>query len=177
MSTIPVVLLIVFASRCYAEVKVFPSKKLDMRQYSTYTWLAPRIFTSAGMQENDPEYAPLIRQAVNRELERKGYKEVEQGGEFQVVSAVVSSKSSQLEGYLITFGFDTLTHRYDGVTTAAPITRVNREGALAISLYDPKLKEGVWTGYITEALGKPGNADKKLNNAAAKLLKKLPEKK
>jgi hypothetical protein len=55
MSTIPAVLLIVFASQCFAEVKVFPSSKRDVRQYSTYTWLAPRIFTSAGMQENDPE--------------------------------------------------------------------------------------------------------------------------
>jgi hypothetical protein len=176
MYVIPAVLLIVFASHCCAEVKVFPSTKRDVRQYSTYMWLAPRIFTSAGMQENDPEYAPLIRQAVNRELSRKGYKEVEQDGELQVVSAAVSSKSSQLEGYLVTFGFDVFSGYY-GPTTAAPITRVNREGALAISLYDPKLKEGVWSGYITEALGKPGNAGKKIDNAAAKLLKKLPEKK
>lgn len=175
MNTISVVLILVFASHCYAEVKVFPSKKLDLRQYSTYTWLAPRIFTSTGMQENDPVYAPLIRDAVNRELAQKGYKEVPEGGELQVVSAVVSSKSSQLEGYLITWGFS--ESGYYGPSTAVPISRVNREGALAISLYDPKLKEGVWSGYITKGIGKPGDADKKINSAAAKLLKKLPEKK
>lgn len=127
------------------------------------------------MQDDDPVYAPLIKQAVNRELARKGYQEVEQGGQLEVIAAGVSSKSSQLEGYLTVFGSDYFDGFYSS-TAVRPITRVNREGALAVTLYDPALKAGVWTGYIQDVVGR-ANPGKKISDAASKLLKKLPKRK
>jgi hypothetical protein len=127
------------------------------------------------MQDDDPVYAPLIRQAVNRELARKGYQEVEEGGQLEVIAAGVSSKSSQLEGYLMMFGSDYFDGFYSS-TAVRPVTRVNREGTLAVTLYDPALKAGVWSGYIQEVLAR-SDPGKKISAGAGKLLKKLPKRK
>jgi hypothetical protein len=127
------------------------------------------------MQEDDPVYAPLIRNAINRQLAAKGYQEVPQGGQLEVISAGVTSKSSQLEGYLTIFGTD----YYSGIYSAnasMPVTRVNHEGTLAVALYDPEAKASIWAGYVQEALGR-GGAEGKLNDAAGKLFKKLPKRK
>jgi Domain of unknown function (DUF4136) len=176
MKTTSSVLLLAVAASCYAgELKVFPSKTSDVRNYSTYTWLPPRIFTETAIQEDDPTYSPLIRAAVNRQLVLKGYKEVPEGGQLQIVSAGVVSKSSQLEGYLVSFGFDYFN--MIGTAVATPVSRVNREGLLAVALWDPKQKQAPWAGFMTEALGKPGDPKKKIDYFADKLLKKLPAKK
>ena len=50
--------------------------------------------------------APLIRKSVNRQLARKGYAEVAEGGEMLVLSAGMEVTSSQLEGFLLSWGFD-----------------------------------------------------------------------
>jgi hypothetical protein len=160
------------------EIKTYPSKRHSLSEYSTYTWLPPRIFTMTEIKDNDPVYSPLIREAVNRQLVKKGYTEMAQGGQLQVIAAGMSTVSAQLEAYLVQWGFaDADYYNTIGVTSAIPIQRVNREGVLAVALYDPKLKISLWSGYISEALGKPGNPGPKIDDAAAKLLKKLPEKK
>jgi hypothetical protein len=165
-----------FCALAHAEVKIFPSKTENPASYATYRWLPPRIVADQGLVENDPTYSPMIRAAIDKELAKKGYKQVPETGELEIVSALVVVKSSQLEGYLLQLGFDEFWG-YSYVATAAPVTRVNREGALLFALVDPKKKASVWSGYITEALGKRGTAEDKLNAAAAKLLKKLPERK
>ena len=171
-----VIASIVLCAAAHAEVKVFPSKTLSPVSYSTYHWLPPRTITAAGMTEDDPESGPLIRAAVNRELAKKGYREVPSGGEMQVTCAVVASKTSQLEGYIVMLGFDEFWG-YSYAATVTPVSRINREGAMLFALVDPKTKASVWSGYIVEALGKPGSGAGQLDKAATKLLKKLPERK
>ena len=61
------------------KVKTFASKEDDVRSYKTYEWLPPRVMTRYGLLEGDELVAPVIRQAVNRELARKGYTEVAEG--------------------------------------------------------------------------------------------------
>lgn len=113
------------------KVKIFDSKKHDVVKYKTYHWLPPRVMTRYGLVEDDAHFAPMIKQAVNRELARKGYREVAEGGGLEVATGGFGRTSSQLEGFLIQWGFDSYYWAW-GVTSATPVTRVNTEGTLVI---------------------------------------------
>jgi hypothetical protein len=172
----PVYLLLFFGllNSVKSETKVSSSKTADVRHYTTYQWLAPRLFTQSGIIEDDPRFAPVVRKVMDAGLAAKGYKLVADGGELQVITAATAVKSSQLEGFLVMYGFNSF-YGYYGPMTASPVTRINREGVLLIALYDPKTKTNVWSGYDTQGLGKPGSEGGAVEKAAGKLLKKLPK--
>ena len=166
------------------KVKTFASKEDDVRSYKTYEWLPPRVMTRHGLLEDDELVAPVIRQAVNRELARKGYREVAEGGDLQVASGGFARSSSQLEGFLVHWGFDYYWGDW-GATSVTPVTRQHREGTLVIVLLDPKTQKGVWGGLATALIGNPSLAGetldkplaKSINKAARSILKKLPKRK
>ncbi len=155
------------------KVKIFDSKKHNVANYKTYHWLPPRVMTRYGLVEDDALFAPMIKQAVNRELARKGYLEVAEGGELEVSTGGFGRTSSQLEGFLVQWGFDSYYWAW-GVTSATPVTRVNKQGTFVIVLVDVKTKEGVWGGLATAMIGKPESVGKSIDKAAKRILKKLP---
>jgi hypothetical protein len=164
------------------KVKTFSSQEDDVTTYRTYEWLPPRVMTRHGLLEDDDLLAPAIRQAVNRELARKGYKEVADGGDLQVASGGFARTSSQLEGFLVHWGFDYYWGDW-GASSVVPITRQHREGTLAIVLVDSKTRKGVWGGLATALIGNPNLGGKSLDKPLAKsidkaaksILKKLPK--
>jgi len=159
------------------DVKVYPTKGIDFSQYKTYQWMAPRIFTKAGIQDDDPIVAPMIRAAVNRELSTKGLREVASGGDLTVVSAGAGSADVQLDGFLVNYGWD-MYWGY-GAVGSTPLQRVNQKGTLAVVLTDSRTKKGVWAGLATEAVDKPEPeiVRKAVDKAAEKMFKKFPPKK
>jgi hypothetical protein len=156
-----------------AKVKIFPSKKHDVSTYKTYQWLPPRVMTRQGLLEDDPVLTPIIKKIVNEHLIRKGYTEVQEGAELKLLTGGFAETNSQLEGFLVSYGFD--YYWGWGPTSAAPVTRVNREGTFLVGLIDAKTDEGVWLGLSTALIGAPKDIDKPINKAASNLLKKLPE--
>ena len=166
--------LVVLASlTATAKVKILAPKKHDVTSYKTYELLQPRIMARWGLVEDHPVFA-VIRQVVNDELARKGYKEVAQGGELRVATGGFGKTTSHLEGFLINWGFDFYYGDW-GATVAAPVSRVNREGTFAIILVDAKTNKGVWAGLATAMIGKPETVGKTINKAAKRILKKLPK--
>lgn len=156
-----------------AKVKILPSKKYDISKYETYEWLPPRVMTRQGLLEDDPVVAPLIRQVVNKYLAVKGYREVAENAQLKLLTGGFSETTSQLEGFLITYGFD---YYYGwGPTYASPVSRVNREGTFLVGLIDAQTNEGVWLGLSTALVGDHKDIDKTINKAASNLLKKLPQ--
>jgi hypothetical protein len=156
-----------------ARSKVYPSKKLKITDYKTYQWLPIRIHTKyQGLLEDDPDLAPLIREAVNRELAKKGYVEVKEGGDLHVLAAGTGTDSQSIGAAFVTYSWD---HFWGyGTANISTTADIHREGTLAIGLVDPKLKKGVWCGYSTEALGEPRTIGKTIDKAAGNLFKKLP---
>jgi hypothetical protein len=156
------------------DLKVVSNPKADFASYKTYTWLPPRLATSAGIQENDPVVAPLIVKAVNEQLAKKGLKEVPSGGDLQISAAGVSTGMFQVEGWLVQWGLDA----YWGYSTpmVSTVSRYNKEGTLAVALIDAKTKKGVWAAVETEALGKESMIEGAVNKAASKMFSKYPPK-
>lgn len=172
----PILLLLIAAvSLAAGDVKVFPVPKTDYSKYKTYNWLPPRLVTPAGIVDDDPRIAPMIKAAVNRELNKKGMTEVPSGGSVQVVSLGMQTGTLMLDGFLASYGFD--AYWGYGTVTLSPVTSYNREGTLAVALVDPTTKKGIWAGMATEALGRPGRTEGAINDAAQRMFKKYPPKK
>jgi len=123
------------------------------------------------MVENDPEFAPLIKDAINGELSRKGLKEVPEGGDLQVSALALAQSIPQLEGFIFTGATpDFFT------APVATVGRYNREGTLVVNLIDTKTQKSAWCGMAKESIdNKPGAGKKKIGPAAAKLFKKYPK--
>ena len=167
--------LFLLSSGAFAgDVKTFAGKGVDVTRYETYHWSPIRILTKQGLKENDDVVAPEIRRAVNRELQKKGYKEVASGGQLEIRCMGLNEASNQVEGFLVGMGWDVGWGW--APTTQVVVNRVNREGTLVIGLVDPKSNKPAWSGFASEALH-PEAIAKTVDKAAAKLFKKLPPRK
>jgi hypothetical protein len=69
---------------CSAKMKVEFDKTIDFSRYKTYQWFAPRILKKTGISEDDDVVAPIIRRAVNEELQNRNMSEVKEGGELKI---------------------------------------------------------------------------------------------
>jgi hypothetical protein len=158
-----------------AKLKTYTGPNIDLNSYKTYRWLPPRVLTNTGIVEDDPNVAPTVRTAVNRELQARGLTEVEQGGDLLVSTGVLASKSPQLEA-LIYPGLINANETFG--SPIATMGRYNREGTFAVNLIDAKTKKSAWAGLITDSIDdKPGSGIKKIPKAAAKMFEKYPVKK
>jgi hypothetical protein len=155
---------------CYgAKVRVQVPPGTDLSAYKTYQWLPPRVLDTTGVVEDHPVLAPLIKDAVNRQLNLRGLKEVTDGGDLQVSTGVLTGSVPQVEAVL----FSGPAMMY--ATPIATMGRYNREGTLVVNLIDSKTKKSAWIGMITESLSRtPGSGQKKIGPAAEKLFRKYP---
>lgn len=167
-------LAVLIAGCCLAEMKTYPNKGVDYRQYKTYEIEPPRMLTKAGIQEEDPRFAPLARQLVEQEMTARGFQKVDSGGDLMVMTAAMGEKSPQLEAILVYFNYTTDWGMPSGYTTMA---RVNREGTLILGFVDKKTKKGLWVGTYTSGLGRPGTEEDTVKKAMSKLFSKFPVKK
>ena len=154
------------------KVRAESTKGADFAGYKTFRWLPTRVLKSSGVVEDDPVLGPAIRDAVNQQLLKRGYREVTEGGDLLVSAGVLTSYIPQLEAVIFA-GPQNLTY----ATPIATMGRYNKEGTLIVNLIDSKTKKSAWIGMIQESIdNKQGAGQKKLPSAAAKLFKKYPVK-
>ena len=159
---------------CFADKpKTAVGAGVDIRSYKTYRWLPTRALTKTGLVEDEPTSTAIVKAAVNEELTARGLKEVQEGGDLEVVTLLLTVSVPQLEavifqgGIPMTFG-----------TPLASMGRYNREGTLAINLIDTRTKKFAWAGIVTEDIDSgAGGGLKKIAPAARKLFSKFPIKK
>ena len=158
---------------CFAgKVKFWVGKDADFSHYQTYEWLPVRVLTKTGVVEDDKDAAPLIREAVNRQLALRGLKEVAKGGDLQVSAGALSASIPQLEAVFLPPGFN-------GMIYAQPIAtmgRYNKEGTLVVNLIIAGTTKFAWLAIAKESIdNKPGAGLKKIDKAAANMFKKYPK--
>ena len=143
----------------------------DMAQYKTYQWLPTRVLTNTGLVENHPDFTPLVKEAVNRELTQRGLTEVAEGADLQIAAGAATHASPQVEAVFMP-GPD----MYFG-TPVATMGRYNRKGSLVLNLIDTRTKKSAWSGIAEEDLNDTKGAGlKKIGKATENLFKKYPVK-
>jgi len=165
----------VSAEPAMGKVMAHAAKERSVWMYKTYTWAPTRMVSGNDVVEDDPLYSPLIRAAVNRELQSRGFTEVKEGGEMTVFTAGLATKSAQLEGFLMMWGMNWWWGYYP--TTVQAVQRENVRGLLFINLVETKSEQPIWGGYATDALPRKGAEYKTVDKATGKLFSKFPKNK
>ncbi len=166
-------LCVLFMGCCSAgKVQSWVGKDADFGRYKTYEWLPVRVLTKTGVVEDDKDAAPVIREAVNRQLALKGLREVDKGGDLQVSAGALTASIPQLEAVFLPPGFNGMIY----AQPIATIGRYNKEGTLIVNLIIAGTTKFAWLAIGKENIdNKPGAGLKKIDKAAANMFKKYPK--
>lgn len=138
---------------------------VDFRQFHTYSW--SRVHT------DNPLWEPRIQRAVDRELQSKGWRRLDSGG--QVSISAVGAVHNQKE--YTTFYSGMGGWRWGGFGQGQATTTVDNEkiGTLVVDLYDTGNKQLIWRGEARGTLSdNPQKNEKKLQKTVDKMFKKFP---
>ena len=135
----------------------------NFSQYHTYYW--GKIKTA------DPLWQNRIQDAVDHELQAKGWQRVDNGGDVAI--AAVGSARNQQEYQTFDDGMGGWRWgRFDETTTQGENYKV---GALVLDLYDAHNKQLIWRGVSEDTLSdKPETNEKNLEQSVNKMLEHFP---
>lgn len=162
-------ILVVLALGVFAwafDVHTDYDKKADFSQYKSYSWIK--------VQTSNPLWQDRVKDAVDSELQAKGWRKVEKGGDVGLTA--VGSAQNQQE--YSTFYNGLGGWRWRGFGSEATTTVTNYQvGTLVLDMYDAKDHRLVWRGTATDTLSdKPSKNEKKLEKTVSKMFDKFPPK-
>jgi len=141
-------------------VRITQDPEVDLSRYATYSW-------KEGVEAGRAEVQHWIVSAINRELQGKGMRRVDDGsGELQLKSYVAGLMGIDLWGTFVR-----PTNWTWGIIQAD--ARTMAQGALAVILTDAGSEQHVWIGIVS----KGGTGDvkkKKVDKAVRKLFADFP---
>ncbi len=140
--------------------------QLAWGQYHTYSW--------SRIQTDNPLWTPRVQQAVDSELQKKGWQRVDSGG--QVTVSAVGAVRNQREYQTFYNGMG--GWRWGGFGDQATTTVVNQPiGSLVVDMYDSANKQLIWRGVASDTLSEnPEKNENKLQKSADKMFKDFPPK-
>ena len=166
LSIIGVLLGICCSVSVAQEVHTDYDKKASFSQYHTYYW--------AKVQTSNPLWQQRIQDAVDKDLQEKGWNKVDSNGD--VALTAVGSAQNQQEYQTFYDGLG--GWRWGGFGTEATTTVQNyKVGTLVLDMYEAKDKRLIWRGTSSETLSdKPEKNEKQLEKAVDKMFKDFPPK-
>jgi hypothetical protein len=164
IGTLLVAMIIVICVAAFAqEVRTDYDHHANFSQYHTYYW--------EKVQTTDPLWESRIQDAVDRDLQAKGWQRVDNGGDVAVTA--VGSARNEKEYQTFYDGMGGWRWRGFGETT----TQVENYpvGTLVLDFYDAHSKDLLWRGVAQQSLSdKPDKNEKKLEKAVSKMLEHFP---
>jgi len=159
-------LLVITSLSCFArEIRVDFDHQVNFSQYKTYSW--------AKVDTPDPLWNDRVKEAVDRELTKKGWIEVPSGGDVSIVAVGTTREKPTLRTFYD--GFD--GWMWGGFADATTYVENYTVGTLIIDMFDSKTKRLIWRGSASDVVsGKPEKDDKKLNQAVSKMFDQFPPK-
>jgi hypothetical protein len=171
------------ASTLHVRTDYDPS--VNFKQYSTYSW-------HEGTPAQDPFTDKKIIAAVDDQMQKKGFRKVEAGGDLVVTYHASQGQHVDLNTVYTTTGWGPYGWgRYGpygrywygrpwgyygyGVTTAQTSADTVRTGTVVVDMIDGKTHQLVWRGVGTDELNSnPKDLDKSIKEGAEKLFADFP---
>jgi hypothetical protein len=168
--TLATVLLLLAAKALMAQdVKYNFMPGTDFSKYHTYKWVS----IGNGAHPNQIVDAE-IKQSVDSQLAKKGLTKADSDkADLYVGYQVAVDKEKEWDAYGMGGGV-----RWGGGMATAQSTTIN-VGTLVLDIYDPAIKQLVWSGSATKTIDPSSNQEKNqknLDKAMEKLLKNYPPK-
>ncbi len=180
-SIIGFALLLIF-SGCAPSARITSDydDNIDFTTYRTFDWMTPpgEIEDPLG---GYPTVALRIKNAIENNLEEKGFAKVESGPDFYVVyHASIKHKLSR--AYIDTWGYYYPRYRryppgrrgYPPTAWGFVYVDAYDEGTLVIDIVDAQTNELAWRGTATGTVGDPRRAREKINEAVHLILESFP---
>ena len=160
------------------KVKVQANKNIDRSRYKTYQWYPPRVLTKTGIREDDPDVAPLIKAAVNLQLERRNLTPVDSGGELLISSWALSESIPNIDALIYPGGVMIPSGSMIDPVQApiASVGRYNKQGTILVNLIDAATKTSAWAGLATSSFSDVNHLQGPIEKAVSNLFKKYPVK-
>lgn len=141
--------------------------KVDFSHYQTYSW--EKVHTT------NPLWQQRIMDAVDKDLQQKGWKRVQSGGQVALVAVGATRDRKEYQTFYDGLGGWGWGGGFgDESTTTVENVPV---GTLVLDMYDQDSKKLLWRGTASKALSK--NTDKNiksLDKSVDKMLDKFPPK-
>lgn len=166
MLTPTVLLTLVVALAASAQdVRTDYDHHANFSQYHTYHWQK--------VQTTDPLWESRIQEAVDHDLQGKGWQRMDNGGDIAVTAVGSAHNEKEYQTFYNGMG----GWRWGGFGDTTTTVENYRVGTLVLDFYDAHSKQLVWRGVAQEALSdKPEKNEKKLEKSVSKMLDHFPPK-
>ncbi len=135
----------------------------NFSQYRTYCW--------EKVKTTDPLWENRIKDAVDRDLQAKGWQQVETNGDVAITAVGSAHNQQEYETFYNGLG----GWRWGGFGETTTQVETYRVGSLVLDFYDAHNKQLIWRGVASDTLsGNPDKNEKKLEKAVNKMLDKFP---
>ena len=157
------VLLVLTSVAFSREIKVDYDHHANFSQYKTYSW--------GKVETQNPLWDDRIKEAVDRELAKKGWTEVDSGGDVTVMAIGTARDQPTLQTFYAGFpGW-----RWGGFGEATTWVEHYELGTLILDMFDSRDKKLIWRGSASDTLpDKPEKAIKDLQKSVEKMLEHFP---
>src|SRR5437868_3391217 len=137
----------------------------NFQQVKTYSWSKVHTYNSIWDQR--------VKDAVDRELARKGWTEVPSDGDVQLVAVEKTSVHQRYDTFYNGFG----GWRWGGMGDTTTEIDNYKVGTLIVTMFNGNSRQLIWRGTSSSDLsGNPEKNTKKLNKDVVKMFKKFPPK-
>lgn len=149
------------------QVKTDFDHQANFTQYKTFSWQEVKV--------TDPLWESRIKNAVNTQLEAKGWTQVTSGGDVTIVAIGTTQTQRTLQTFYDGFGGGWRWRGFGGTGDATTTEQDYKEGTLVVDLYDAKTKQLIWRGSAEDTLSnKAEKNEKNLDKGVEKMFKKFP---
>jgi hypothetical protein len=139
---------------------------VNFSQYHTYSW--------GHIHATDPLFEGRIREAVDRDLQEKGWQQVPSGGDVTVTAVAIKRNRKEYTTFYDGLGPGWGWHGWGTGMATATVENIP-VGTLLVDIYDTKSRHLVWRGLARDQLSdKPEKNTQKLDKAVDKLFSKFP---
>jgi hypothetical protein len=149
----------------------------DCKQYKTYQWLPVKTINKSGIHEDDPVSAPIIKAALDSQLQAKGLKLVESGGDLQVATAGMKETTPHTDALIFAWFPDYYTGYWSTGQPVMALTSYSNQGTFLVNLIDTKTKKSAWVAMAKDTVDSQKQGKEKVEKAVAKMFEDFPPKK
>ena len=174
----PIIVALLFAAPCLAQVHVDYDRSADFSKYATFSWSASE---ETSVKDTDPLMHDRIVKAIQDEVVSSGLKSVDSSPDLYVTYHTDEKQEMSLNttsfgyGYSGSWGWDPY---YDfpaptmGSSHTTSYTYVR--GTLIVDIWDAGTKELIFRGSATAVVAEnPKRAERQINKAIGKIAKKF----
>ena len=148
------------------DVRTDYDKKINFEQFHSYSW--------GQVQTSNPLWESRIKDAVDKELNEKGWQKVQSGGDVVLMAVGATKNEQEYQTFYDGLGGGWRWGGF-GDTMATTTTQNYRVGTLVVDMYQANSKHLIWRGTSSDTLSNnTEHNEKDFDKAVDKMFKKFP---